>query len=75
MKTKKGFLQDKDGNNSMIRLITLIVVLDGLSIITFASIWHVVFGVDTLGLIGIIIGLIAPVIAAKVLQKQVEKEK
>lgn len=71
---KKGFFDDKNGDKSMMRLLSFMVVIVGLIIILFASIWMILFSVDLLGLIGTIIGLITTGLGAKWAQKVTEKE-
>jgi len=70
---KKGFFDDEKGNRSMMRLQSFIVVTAGVSIITFASVWMILFSVDLIGLIGVIIGFVTTGLGAKWLQKKDEK--
>jgi hypothetical protein len=70
---KKGFFDDEKGNRSMMRLQSFIVVTAGVSIITLASVWMILFSVDLIGLIGVIIGFVTTGLGAKWLQKKDEK--
>ena len=70
---KKGFFDDEKGNRSMMRLQSFIVVAAGVSIITLASVWMILFSVDLIGLIGVIIGFVTTGLGAKWLQKKDEK--
>ena len=69
----KGFFQDSNGDNSIMRLLAFMVVLDELILISFCSVWIVIFKLDQLALIGLLIGLVGTGLGAKWAQKITEK--
>ena len=70
---KKGFFQDGNGNDSIMRLLAFIVVITGLSLVSFCSVWIVIFDLNQIALIGLLIGLVGTGLGAKVAQKITEK--
>tara|TARA_R110000824_G_C15088016_1_gene665060 strand:+ start:812 stop:1045 length:234 start_codon:yes stop_codon:yes gene_type:complete len=69
---KKGFFQDSNGNDSIMRLLAFIVVITGLSLVSFCSVWIVIFDLNQIALIGLLIGLVGTGLGAKVAQKVTE---
>ena len=72
---KKGFFEDGNGDRSMMRLLAFIIVINALVLVTFCSLWMILFGTDQLALTGLLVGLVGTGVGAKWAQKTTEKKK
>lgn len=71
---KKGFFDDKNGDHSMMRLLSFMVVSVGLGLIIFAVVWSLVYEVDSIAIITALIGLVGTGMGLKWAQKTTEKD-
>jgi len=70
----KGFFQDKNGDNSMMRLLSFLIVIVGLALISFCTVWIMIYNTDQISIIGMLIGLVTTGLGAKWAQKITEKD-
>lgn len=71
---KKGFFEDRNGDKSMMRLLSFIVVISGLVLTAFCSLWMILFNTDQIALVGMLVGLVGTGLGAKWAQKISEKD-